>query len=363
MSDAGPHLRQLIALKGPLSLAEFMTEALWHPRAGYYARSEVLGAAGDYVTSPEISQMFGELLGLWSAALWDAMGRPQPVRLVELGPGRGLLMADALRALRGRRDFLGAVDVHLVEASQHLAETQRRQLAAASASWHADLAGVPEGATILLANEFLDALPILQLERTAAGWRERLVDYDAAAERFRFTLSPRPAPQAALLAPAERAAPLGSIVEVSPAAIGLVSAIAGLVTAHGGAALFIDYGRAAGATGATLQALRRHQRHDALAAPGSADLTAHVDFAALARAVLEAGAACHGPVAQGEFLQHLGIRERAQRLAAAAPQQADAIRQALRRLIAPDEMGTLFQAFAVAHPDLPVPPGFGEAAP
>ena len=362
MSDAGPHLRQLIALKGPLSLAEFMTEALWHPRAGYYAQSQVLGAAGDYVTSPEISQMFGELLGLWSAALWDAMGRPQPVQLIELGPGRGLLMADALRALRVRPDFLAAADVRLVEASRHLAEAQRRQLAAAGASWHADLASVPEGAAILLANEFLDALPILQLERTAAGWRERLVDYDAAAGRFRFTLSPRPAPQEALLAPAERAAPLGSIVEVSPAAIGLVSIIARRLAAHGGVALFVDYGRAAGGTGATLQALRRHKRHDALAAPGSADLTAHVDFAALARAAREAGAACHGPVAQGEFLVQLGIRERAQHLAAAAPQQADAIRQALERLIAPDEMGTLFQAFVVAHPALPVPAGFGEAA-
>ena len=361
MSDAGPHLRQLIALKGPLSLAEFMTAALWHPRAGYYARSEVLGAAGDYVTSPEISQMFGELLGLWSAALWDAMGRPQPVRLVELGPGRGLLMADALRALRVRPDFLAAADVHLVEASRHLAETQRRQLAAA-ASWHAEFASVPEGATILLANEFLDALPILQLERTAAGWRERLVDYDAAAGRFRFTLSLRPTPQEALLAPAERAAPLGSVVEVSPAAIGLVSTIAQRLAAHGGAALFVDYGRAAGETGATLQALRRHKRHDALEAPGSADLTARVDFAALARAVLEAGAACHGPLAQGEFLVQLGIRERAERLAAATPQQANAIQQALERLIAHDEMGTLFQAFVVAHPDLPVPPGF-EAAP
>jgi len=361
VSDASGHLKRLIALKGPLSLSEFMTTALWHPQDGYYAQSEVLGAKGDYVTSPEISQMFGELLGLWSAAAWETMGRPAPLRLIELGPGRGLLMADALRAARAQPGFLAAAHIHLVEASPRLAALQRARLEGAGASWHADLAAVPEGPTILLANEFLDALPILQLERTQRGWRERLVDYDRAAGRFRFTLSLRPTAAEAVLSPPERAAPVGSIAELSPAAISLVSTIAQRLVEHGGFALFIDYGRETAGLGSTLQALSRHSRHDALTAPGTADLTAHVDFAALERAAREAGAACHGPIAQGEFLIALGIRERAERLAAAASrEQAEGIHGALRRLIEPGEMGTLFKALVLAHPALPVPPGFRE---
>ncbi|MGO8868247.1 MAG: class I SAM-dependent methyltransferase [Alphaproteobacteria bacterium] len=361
MSDASGHLKRLIALKGPLSLSEFMTTALWHPQDGYYAQSEVLGAKGDYVTSPEISQMFGELLGLWSAAAWVAMGRPAPLRLIELGPGRGLLMADALRAARNQPAFLAAAHIHLVEASPRLAAVQRARLEGARASWHADLAAVPEGPTILLANEFLDALPILQLERTRAGWRERLVDYDSAAGRFRFTLSSHPTAAEAMLSPAARAAPVGSIAELSPAAISLVSTIAQRLVEHGGFALFIDYGRETAGLGSTLQALSRHSRHDALTAPGTADLTAHVDFAALERAAREAGAACHGSIAQGEFLIALGIRERAGRLAAAASrEQVEGIHGALRRLIEPGEMGTLFKALVLAHPALPVPPGFRE---
>jgi len=359
VSDLGSRLRRLIRLKGPLSVAEFMSEALWHPHSGYYARSEVLGADGDYVTSPEISQMFGELLGLWSAAVWELMGRPSPLLLVELGPGRGTLLADALRAVLRRPDFLAALELHLVEASRNLEAAQRARLEGTKASWHAELSGVPEGPTIVLANEFLDALPILQLERTDCGWRERLVDFDSGG-RFRFTLAPGPAAQEALLSPVERAAPLGTIVELSPAAIGLASALGRRVASFGGAALLIDYGRKPGARGPTLQALRRHARAEVLASPGSADLSAHVDFAVLARAAAEAGAGCHGPVPQGAFLAALGLRERAERLAAAAPQHAEAVRSAARRLTAPEEMGSLFQAFVIAHPALPAPPGFGE---
>ncbi|MFI4986017.1 MAG: class I SAM-dependent methyltransferase [Alphaproteobacteria bacterium] len=361
MSGSGGHLKRLIRRKGPLSLAEFMTEALWHPREGYYAQSPVLGAAGDYVTAPEISQMFGELLGLWSAAAWDRMGRPSPVLLVELGPGRGLMMADALRALRLRPDFRAAAECHLVEASARLAEAQRARLAGHSLTWHRDIAGLPEGAVILIANEFLDALPILQLEQTAAGWRERLVDYDAALQRFHFTLGLLPAAAAALLSREEQAAPVGSVAEVSPAAISLVSNIARRVAADGGIALFIDYGRDTGSLGSTLQALKQHARHDALEAPGSADLTSHVDFAALARAAREMGARVHGPIAQGRFLLELGILGRADHLVrAATAEQAEEIQAALKRLIGGGEMGTLFKALAIAHPALPVPPGFEE---
>jgi NADH dehydrogenase [ubiquinone] 1 alpha subcomplex assembly factor 7 len=355
------HLRRLIALKGPLSLAEFMTEALWHPDAGYYARSAVLGAAGDYVTAPELSQMFGELIGLWCAAAWEAMGKPRPFHLVELGPGRGLLMADALRAARVMPGFLEAAGIHLVEASPRLREAQRARLAGQAISWHGDLGGVPEGPTVLIANEFLDALPIIQLERTAAGWRERLVDYHAESGKFRFILAAWPTPSERLLSPEQAAAPVGSVAELAPAAIGLVGAIARRMVAHGGAALLIDYGTAESRCSATLQALRRHQRHDALEEPGTADLTAHVDFAAIARAAREAGATVHGPIPQGSFLERLGIRERARRLAASGtPEQAAAMEATLRRLIEPAEMGTLFKALALTHPRMPVPAGFEE---
>lgn len=361
MSDASGHLKRLIALKGPLSLAEFMTEALWHPGVGYYAGSEVLGAGGDYVTAPEISQMFGELIGLWCAASWDQMGRPAPTHLVELGPGRGLLMADALRAARVMPGFLDAIELHLVEASERLRERQREHLKGSAIHWHRDLGTVPEGPLILVANEFLDALPILQLERTAAGWRERLVDYDEGSRRFRFTLAAEAALAASLLSPQQEAAPAGAVAEVSPAAISLVINVALRLVEHGGVALFIDYGPAESGLGATLQALKEHRRHDALEAPGSADLTAHVDFAALARAAREAGAKCHGPIEQGRFLRRIGILERAERLGkAASAAHAKEIAAALRRLIDFAEMGTLFKALALAHPALPVPAGFEE---
>ena len=359
VSGVGGHLARLIALKGPLSLAEFMTEALWHPRGGYYARSAVIGASGDYITAPEISQMFGELIGLWCADMWNAMGRPRRFKLVELGPGRGTLMADALRAARAAPGFLAAAELHLVEASASLRDAQRKSLMGIDLDWHDDLGTIPEGATILIANEFLDALPIIQLERIGAGWRERLVDFDKATNKFCFTLACHATPAEALLPLSLLSAPKGSVVELAPAAVSLVTLIAKRIVSQGGAALFIDYGPTESACGATLQALRQHQRRDPFEEPGTADLTAHVDFANLARAAREAGAACHGPVAQGVFLERLGIRARAERLSrSASVVQADAIEKALRRLIASDEMGTLFKALALTHPLLPIPAGF-----
>ena len=359
MSDTGEHLRRLIALKGPLSLTEFMTEALWHPSEGYYAKSEVLGRAGDYTTAPEISQMFGELIGLWAGSVWQAMGRPSPVRLVELGPGRGTLLSDARRAAHLVPGFLAAIELHLVEASPRLRARQCETLAGGAPRWHAHFAAVPDGPFILIANEFLDALPILQLERTASGWRERLVAYDERRERFHFVLARRATLAVPLLMPEIAAAPLGSIAELSPAALSLATMIAARLAAHGGAALLIDYGSAKSRTGATLQALRHHRRQDPLEAPGTADLTAHVDFAAIARAAREAGAAVHGPIEQRVFLTRLGVVPRAERLAAATTGgQAEAIRAALRRLIDTREMGTLFKAIALTHPQLPTPAGF-----
>jgi NADH dehydrogenase [ubiquinone] 1 alpha subcomplex assembly factor 7 len=358
MSGLEQILRRRIELGGPLSLTQFMSESLWHPSAGYYAQSAVLGAEGDFVTAPEISQMFGELLGLWCVSVWQQMGSPGGFILAELGPGRGTLMSDILRAVKPIRGFREAAALHLVEASPRLRAQQEKTLAGEGAQWHEDLAALPDGPTILLLNEFFDALPILQLERTAEGWHERLVDLDPAGG-FRFVRALEPSPAAALLAPGLAGAPPGSLVELSPAGISLAATIGGRLANQGGAALIVDYGPDESRLGPTLQALRRHRRHDPLAEPGTADLTAHVDFAALARAAREAGAKAMGPVPQGMFLERLGIRMRAARLESNASRaQAGAVRAALRRLIDPAEMGTLFKLLAITHPELPSPAGF-----
>ena len=358
----GRILARRIRQAGPLTVASFMAEALGHPAHGYYRTRDPLGQAGDFTTAPEISQMFGELVGLWCVELWQAMGTPAAVNLVELGPGRGTLMADALRAARLRPGFHAALRLHLVETSPPLREIQAATLRAAAPaltpSWHDSLADVPDGPLLLVANELFDALPIHQFQRTGDGWRERVVTLAGNDETLRFGLAPA-GPALALLSPAQRAAPPGAIAEASPAAIALAADIARRVTAEGGAALVIDYGPAESAAGDSLQALRRHQPADPLATPGEADLTAHVDFAALARAAREAGAAVHGPVTQGAFLSRLGIEMRAARLAQrATASQAQDVRAALARLLGPAEMGTLFKVLAIAAPALPVPPGF-----
>ncbi len=349
-------LARRIAAEGPITVAAYMAEALGHPQHGYYRRADPLGAAGDFVTAPEISQMFGEMIGFWCAEMWQRMGRPDPVFLTELGPGRGTLMADLLRAARIAPGFAAALRVHLVETSPALRARQRAALAGTEVAWHDRLDTVPEGPLLLVANEFFDALPVHQFLRTARGWRERLVAVDGTG-RFGLVLASTPTPMATLIPPALRdSAAEGAVAEVSPAAIAIGHALGRRIAAHGGAALIVDYGDAAGLGGDTLQAVRRHARHDPFEAPGSADLTAHVDFARLAQAASEGGAQCHGPLPQGAVLERLGIRLRADRLrAAAAPGTVDA---ALERLIGPDGMGTLFKALAVAHPDLGPPPPF-----
>lgn len=356
-------LLRRIALSGPLTVADYMAEALGHPRFGYYVTRDPFGAAGDFVTAPEVSQMFGELLGLWCAVVWQTMGRPNPVRLVELGPGRGTLMADALRANRKVRGFTDAAHIHLVETSPILRRIQADTLAKTSPPrpplWHIDLSGVPEGPMILIANEFLDALPIRQFERTNAGWCERLVAAGPRGDGLIFVLSPPSRLPPPLLSPALSDAPLGAIAEASPAVIGVIDAIGRRLAGAGGAALVIDYGHPRSAPGDTLQAVRGHVYHDPLADPGQADLTAHVDFEVVRRASIEAGAKPFGPIWQGLFLERLGLGARAEALiAGATPAQADAIRAAHHRLTAAEEMGTLFKAVSLQHPDLPPPPGF-----
>ena len=350
-------LRERIRREGPLTVERFMAEALGHPRFGYYATRDPLGRKGDFTTAPEISQIFGELIGLWCAVVWETMGSPDPVQWVELGPGRGTLMADALRAAGKTSGFTAAARLHLVERSPVLQAKQKQALAAHTPIWHDDVAHVPEGPVILVANEFFDALPIRQLERTGAGWCERLID-SSEEGAFRFAVSP---PLDALdVIPAHlRDAPTGAIVEVCPEAHRVVHGLASRLAKGGGAALIVDYGHAESAAGETLQAVKDHAFANVLETPGEADLTAHVDFGALRDVARCAGACTLGPVTQGAFLERLGLAARADALLAnATPVQARDIRAARARLVDPRGMGVVFKAFAIGHPVLTTLPGF-----
>lgn len=353
-----PLIRGLIAEQGPISVAAYMALALGHPRHGYYMTRDPFGARGDFVTAPEISQLFGECLAIWSALTWDAMKRPLPVRLVELGPGRGTLMADMTRTLDRIAPALArGATLHLVETSPVLRRAQEAALRGRSAAWHARFDAVPEGPLLVVANEFFDALPVQQFLRAGAGWCERRVDWDEAAQRLVFRAGP-PLPGA--VPPVLAAAAEGAVYETSPAATALAGEIGARLAAAPGAALVIDYGRRAPAQGDTLAAIQAGRKDaDPLAVPGAADLTAHVDFAALAHAFERGGAQCRGPVTQGELLTALGLEQRLAALAArATPAQLERLESGARRLIAPEGMGTLFLALAATTPGLPAPPGF-----
>ena len=361
-------LARRIAQQGPLTLSEYMAAALGDRQHGYYMRGDPFGARGDFITAPEISQIFGELLGMWCADTWDRMGSPSPVHLVELGPGRGTLMADALRAARALPAFHDALRPHLVELSPALRGLQRGTLEAAAArltappKWHDSLSSVPQGPLLLIANEFFDALPIRQFVRRDDGWCERMVALNEDGRGLAFVLRPATMEATALLPREAEATPPGGTFEICPAALGIATKIGGRLAAHRGAALIVDYGAARPLGEPTLQALRRHARHEVLEDPGHADLTAHVDFGALARAAQAAGATAWGPTPQGRFLGSLGIGPRAETLAQGADTaQAEAIAAAVQRLTGPDDMGTLFKALALTHPDLAAPSGFEPA--
>ncbi len=353
-------LLRRIALTGPITIAEFMAEALGHPLHGYYQRRDPLGRTGDFITAPEVSQMFGELIGLWCVEVWHEMGCPDPCHLVELGPGRGTLMADALRAARIRPAFGAALRLHLVETSPYLRERQDQALAAHMPSahrpqWHGSFAEIPKGPLLLVANEFFDALPVHEFELHPQGWRERVVVSDGEKLVFGWT---EPGPSFALLSDRQR---IGPKAEISPVALAVAGEIGRHLAEAGGAALIIDYGTSQSLPGESLQAVRRHQPVDPLADIGEADLSAHVDFAGLARAAEQTGAKAYGPLPQGEFLLRLGLDARAQSLIArATPSQARDIESARRRLLDSREMGTLFKALALAAPGLPPPPGFAD---
>lgn len=344
---------RLIQNEGPLPVSRYMALALGHPRHGYYMTRDPFGREGDFTTAPEISQMFGELLGLWAAHLWQAMGAPSRFRLVELGPGRGTLMADVLRATRIVPGFHGALSVHLVETSPVLRARQAETLSGAGAVWHDTVVSVLDGPAIVLANEFLDALPLNQFVMTAEGWCERLVGLGEDGE-LAFGLAPTGDGVKAR-------APVGTVLEQPSAALDVVAGIARHLSREGGGAAFIDYGPIRSGFGDTLQAMRRHAFVDPLAEPGEADLTVHVDFERMGQAGLRAGAALHGPATQRDFLLALGLAQRAQILSRSADAaQRKAISEAFDRLIEPGEagMGDLFKVMALSHPALPPLPGF-----
>ena len=365
MTEIGPleaEIRRRIAVGGPMPVAHYMELCLTDPKRGYYARRDPFGVAGDFITSPEISQMFGELIGLWAAATWRAMGSPAQVNLVELGPGRGTMMVDVLRAARVMPDFRAAIGVHLIEISGALAGLQRSALSSVDVpvSWHRSIEEVPEGgALIVLANEFFDALPIRQAVMCADGWHERVIKI-GDDDKFHFSIDRDPIPLFDKLLPRTlRAAKIGEIFEWRTDNIALE--IGRRVVRSGGAALIIDYGHRESAIGETLQAVGGHEFAAPLLAPGLLDLTAHVDFQALAQAAEGMGARVHGPLPQGEFLRRLGIEQRAAALKAAAPPDYAATIDAARvRLTSEDRtgMGRLFKAIAVANPKLDVLPGF-----
>ncbi len=348
-------LKAAIRATGPIGVDAFMTACLHDPEHGYYATRPRLGEDGDFVTAPLISQMFGELIGLWAVETWVGLGRPHPFRLIEIGPGDGTLIADALRAARLAPDFLAAADLWLVETSAPLAERQRQRLAGANARWTARLDEVPGDAPmILIANEVLDCLPAAQLVRRAEGWAERVVGVDTAGE-LTFGLAPLIPP----LSDQDDAWPIGTLVEISPAQSILAADVVGRITRWGGAALLIDYGGEPGG-GDTLQALRGHQKVDPLSSPGEADLTVHADFRAVRLAAETLGARA-ALVTQGEFLRRLGIEQRAAALARAAPDRAGTIARQLARLVDDDQMGRLFKAACLYGASNRPPPGFEDA--
>jgi SAM-dependent MidA family methyltransferase len=360
MTPLEAEIRGMIATDGPMTVARYMALCAAHPRHGYYMTRDPFGTHGDFVTAPEISQMFGELIGLWAASVWRMMGAPDPVQLVELGPGRGTLMSDALRAAKIVPAFRNALQVDLVEVSPVLRRRQEATLADAgvACTWHGDLAEVPDGPAIFIANEFFDALPVHQAAMTPDGWHERMVGFDG---KLMFALHPARLPfdfgteRPHLIG----AAPLGAVYEWRDEIVERV--LARRVARQGGAALIIDYGHLRSSIGETLQAVASHGFADPLDTPGEADLTAHVDFQALAEVAKRYGTNVQGPIFQGTLLQRLGIEQRAARLKPnATAEQAAAIDGARLRLTGnrPGQMGELFKAMVIADPKLPELPGF-----
>ena len=355
-------IKKLIKSSGPMPVWRYMELCLMHPQHGYYVSRDPLGREGDFITAPEVSQMFGELLGLWAASLWKTLDSPPLLRLIELGPGRGTMMADALRAVRVLPQLYQTLSVHLVEINPVLRKKQQQTLSGIkNVNWHDSIDEVPEGPCIIFANEYFDVLPIHQVVRQQNGWHERTVDLDPTG-KLMFAASPAPIPRFdVLLPPLVRAAPVGAVFEWRPDSE--IMKIAARVRDQDGAALIIDYGHVRSDAGDTFQAIARHSFTDPLKTPGQADVTAHVDFQALARAAEDIGARVHGPVTQGDFLKRLGIETRAVALMAKASHEvSEDISSALKRLTDSGRggMGSLFKVLGVSGQNLVSLPGLSD---
>lgn len=332
--------------EGPIPLGDYMAIANAH----YYASKDPLGEEGDFVTAPEISQMFGEIVGIWLADLWLRRGSPDHCHYVELGPGRGTLAHDALRSMAR---FGCRPAVHFVETSPVL--KARQALLHPDATWHDDIADLPQdGPLLIVANEFFDALPVEQFVATSGGWRRQMV----ARDRSKFVAVPSIDTAEDQVGGTASRFPDGTILERSPVSVEWAGNLASLLAKQGGSLLIIDYGYTRPGTGSTLQAIKDHMPISPFDCPGASDLTAHVDFHTLANIARTRLLAVSGPAQQGQWLKSLGIDQRAEALAAASPKQADAIRAALHRLTGPEEMGCLFQVMAVTAIDWPQPEGF-----
>ena len=343
-----------ISTNGPMSVATYMGLCLTHPTQGYYKGDDPFGTKGDFITAPEISQMFGELIGFHLVNVWQQMDEPKAFTLLELGPGRGTLMADILRVACRAPGFRDALNLRLFETNPALIAQQRARLEAYDPQWLENFDTFPDGPVLIVANEFFDALPIRQFVRKPDGWHERMIGL-ADGKRV-FGLSPTPIPADAMPT-AVADAETDTMFEVCFAAGEVMSRMAKIVAKHGGSLLAIDYGYAMTRTGDTLQGVRNHAYADVLEDPGEVDLSAHVDFGALGAVAREVGLAIQPLATQGEFLTRLGIAERAKALSGANPGSANDIRLAHDRLVGKDQMGELFKVFCAHSPGL-VPPGF-----
>jgi len=352
-------LKKKITENGPLSLEDYMREALLHPKFGYYQTGHTFGAKGDFVTSPEISQMFGELIGLWCVDCWIKLKSPSKFHLIELGPGNGTLMYDALRSAALAPDFLNAAEIHLVEASQHLTGIQKKNISGHSVNWSEEWPILEDNVPIIvIGNEFLDALPIRQFELKDKQWMERSVTLTDGELDFCLTDMPKSSVPINLPTPIDCAE--SSITEVNPGAELLISQIAKIISKKGGSALFIDYGPAESSLGDSFQSVKRHEYTNPLQDPGTSDLTAHVDFERLRFLADDKNCETAPIETQGRFLERLGIEARALILSRNADEkQKSQIASDMKRLVSTEEMGTLFKAMTFYSNMAAPPAGFG----
>lgn len=354
-------LKDYIRVNGPISTRAYMEACLYDPEHGYYRAGNPIGADGDFITAPEISQMFGEMIGIWCLLTWQAMGQPIPLQIVELGPGRGTLMSDVLRALMKLHPNFETISVHLVERSVSLRATQMAALEGFDChkAWHEHLSAVPKAPTIIIGNEFLDCLPVRQFVKTAQAWHERVVAVDDAGE-FCFAVGAEVPKD--LFVPARFAnAAAGSIFEFCPDFELIIRDIQRLAAEVPFAALFVDYGFEGPSLGETLQAVHKHKMVSPFTAPGNVDLTAHVDFTAIAAQAVAGGLKAFGPRDQGAFLSQLGIGARAETLVKSATEdQAEKLVSDVVRLVAPEHMGAMFKALCLTGPTIAAPPPFDQ---